>query len=200
MADSEKLVDITKPGVFKDTPGASEGIIIRRDVPVKVARGEGGKFVKQAKSMPKTQDVTRLLRNLLNQAEAGPDGVLRRGGKTRLRAMFDNIVTIASKDPNIPLFDKEGNPVLNADGTQRTYFSDKIAGVAVQAFDKLALRVYGAYNKSDEELDAMKSQGVKFVVITPPAEMMNKEIVPDEPKVALKPAFLEGEFTEDPKY
>jgi len=61
------------------------------------------------------------------------------------------------------------------------------------------LRVYGAYNKSDEELDAMKSQGVKFVVITPPAEMMNKEIVPDEPKVALKPAFLEGEFTEDPK-
>ena len=82
------------------------------------------------------------------------------------------------------------------DGTQRTYFSDKIAGVAVQAFDKLALRVYGAYNKSDEELDAMKSQGVKFVVIAPP-DMMNREVIEDKPKEALKPAFLEGEFVED---
>jgi len=29
--------------------------------------------------------------------------------------------------------------------------------------------------------------------------MMNKEIVEDKPKDALKPAFIEGEFTEDPK-
>lgn len=197
MADSE--VDFTKPGVFKDTPGASESIIIRRDAPTKVARGAGGKFAKQAKSMPKTQDVTRILRNLLNQAEASPDGVIRKGDKSRIRKMFDNIVYIASKDPNIPLFDKEGNPILNSDGTQRTYFSDKIAGVAVQAFDKLNLRVYGQYTKSEEELEALKTSGVKFVVLPMPTELMNKEVVEDKPKPALKPLFIEGEFTEEPK-
>ena len=199
MADSEKLPDLTVPGAFEKTPGASESIIIRRDVPVKVERTKSCKFAKQAKTMPSAKDVTRILRNLLNQAEAGPDGVIRRGDKSRIRKMFDNIVTIASKDPNIPLFDKQGKPVLNADGTQRTYFSDKIAGVAVQAFDKLNLRVYGQYTKSEEELEALKTSGVKFVVLPMPAELMNKEIVVDAPKPALKPAFLEGEFSDDPK-
>lgn len=198
MADSE--IDLTKPGVFQKTPGASESIIIRRDTPVKVERTKSGKFAKQAKSMPKTQDVTRILRNLLNQAEASPDGVIRRGDKSRIRKMFDNIVYIASKDPNVPLYDKEtGEPLLNADGTPRTYFSDKIAGVAVQAFDKLNLRVYGQYTKSEEELEALKTSGVKFVVLPMPSELMNKEIVEDKPKPALKPEFIEGEFSEDPK-
>jgi hypothetical protein len=189
VADSEEK----KPS----DPKPSEEIVIRRDTPTKIVRGEGGKFKKQAKTMPKTQDMTRLLRNLCMTAEAGPDGVMRRGDVSRNRKMFDNMVRIASQDPNIPLYDKEtGLPLLDAEGKPRTYFSDKIAGVAVQAFDKLGLRVWGAYNKSDEELDALKTSGVKFVVVPFPAEMMNKEIVEDLPKPALKPAFIEGEFTD----
>jgi hypothetical protein len=185
MADSE-----VKPSVN------TEEIVIRRDTPTKVVRGEGGKFKKQQKTMPKTQDVTRLLRNLLNQAEAGPDGVLRKGDKSRLRKMFDTMVTIASRTGETPVTDKFGNVVMKPDGTPYLFIDPKIEANSIQAFDKLALRVYGAYNKSDEELDAMKTSGVKFVVVPFPSDMMNKEIVEDKPKDALKPAFIEGEFTE----
>jgi hypothetical protein len=186
MADSEKTLE----------PKTSEEIIIRRDTPTKVVRGERGKFKKQTKTMPKTQDVTRLLRNLLNQSEVGPDGVMRKGDKTRIRKMFDNVVAIACMPAESPVTDKFGNVVFKEDGTPYTFKDPKVAMAAVQAFDKLTLRTYGAYNKSDEELDALKTSGVKFVVIPFPAEMMNKEIVPDLPKPALKPAFIEGEFTD----
>lgn len=188
MADSVKS---------KDSEEISESIIIRKDQPVKINRGEGGKFKKQAKTMPKTQDLTRLFRNLLNQAEAGPDGLMRRGDKSRNRKLFDNIVKIALADPFQVVLDKQGRVVLKEDGTPYTFFDSKAGMTSVQAFKELYMRSHGQPGKSDEELDALKTGGVKFVVIAPPSDMMNKEVIEDKPKEALKPAFIEGEFSEN---
>src|ERR1700690_3420936 len=105
--------------------GPTEEIIIRREAPTKVVRGEGGKFKRQQKTMPKTQDVTGVLRNLLNQAEAGPDGVLRKGGISRLRKMFDTMVTIASRTGETPVTDKFGNVVMKPDGVTPYLFIDQ---------------------------------------------------------------------------
>src|ERR1035437_1584477 len=108
---------VEKPSDLKP----SEEIIIRRGAPTKIVRGEVGKFKKQAKTMPKTQDVTRLLRNLLNQAEVGPNGVMHKGDKTRIRKMFDNVVAIATMPAEQPVTDKFGNVVFKEDGTPYTF-------------------------------------------------------------------------------
>jgi hypothetical protein len=158
-------------------------------------RGEGGKFVKKARTMPKSLDVTRLLRNLLNQPMAGEDGKMRKGDITRMRKMFDNIFTIASMSPEQPVFDKLGNLVY-VDGKPLTVKDAKIAMASTQAFKELMLRAYGMPSKSDEEIDALKTQSVKIVLLQYP-EMMDKTVVEDKPREALKPAFIEAEIIEN---
>jgi uncharacterized tellurite resistance protein B-like protein len=159
----------------------------------KRVRGEGGKFKKQKTTMPKTLDVTRLLRNLLLQSVAGPDGKMRKGDKTRIRAMFDNIFEIASMSPEQPVFDKFGNPIVDENGKAVTAKDAKIAMASVQAFKELMSRAYGMPSKSDEEMDALKTQGVKIVVIAPP-NMMDKEVYEEKPKEKLVPAFIDAEI------
>src|ERR1035437_7718185 len=102
---------VEKPSDLKP----SEEIIIRRGAPTKIARGEVGKFKTQAKTMPKTQDVTRLLRNLLNQSEIGPNGVMHKGDKTRIRKMFDNMVAIATMPAENPVVNVLGHVVFKED-------------------------------------------------------------------------------------
>jgi hypothetical protein len=183
-----------------EEPKPTEEIIVRNDAPLKVIRGPKGTFCKQKTTMPKTQDVTRLLRNLMAQAEAGPDGKMRHGDKTRIRKMFDNIVSIASMPAEQPLFHKlTGEPMLDTAGRVVTVKDAKSAMASVQAFKELTARIYGQYAKSDEEIDALKTQGVKIVVISPPAEMMNREVKEDKPRPApTTPAFAEVmEITND---
>ncbi len=163
-------------------------------------RGEKGKFVKQKKTMPKSEDMTRLIRNLLAQPMAGPDGEMRKGDITRARMILDNIVQIASNDPNGILLDKFGKPIMlkRQDGSEypATVFDAKAAMASNQAFKELWLRAYGMPSKSDEELEAQKAHGVKIVILQHP-EMMNKEVVEDKPKEQLKPAFIDAEIIEN---
>jgi|SRR5665213_2090959 len=181
------------------TPPAVSTEMVRHkgnpDILTKRIRGEGGKFQKQAKTMPKSLDVTRLLRNLLAQPLAGPDGKMRKGDVSRMRAMFDNIFTIATLVPEQPVFDKFGNLVY-VDGKPLTAKDAKIAMASVQAFKELMLRAYGMPSKSDEEIDALKTQGVKIVILQHP-EMMDKNVIEDKPREALKPAFIDAEIIEN---
>ena len=160
----------------------------------KRVRGEGGKFVKQKKSMPKSEDMTRLIRNLLNQPMAGPDCKMRKGDISRARMILDNIVQIAANDPNGILLDKFGKPIMlkRQDGSEypATVFDAKAAMASTQAFKELWLRGFGMPSKSDEELEAQKTQGVKIVILQHP-EMMDKIVVEDAPKPKLEPAFAE---------
>lgn len=172
-----------------------------------VLRGESGKFQKKKKSMPKTEEVTRYMRELLNKAEAGPDGKMTRGDRTRFRRMFDNIFTIASMSPEQPVFDKLGNPVwlrppvvdedgkIVMEGTPLTVKDAKLAMASTQAFKELMLRAYGMPSKSDEELDALKKEGVKIVIIAPP-EMVNRDIIPETTREKLVPSFIDAEIVE----
>ena len=153
-------------------------------------RGENGKFVRQPKTMPKSEDMTRYIRNVLNRAEANDDGVITKGSKSIINRMVKNITKNAMTDAEQPVYDKMGNQVGTA-------VDPKIMMAAAQNFKEIMLRGYGAPSKSDEELNAMKTQSVKVIVIQPPAEMVNREVIEDKPREKLEPAFLDAEIVDN---
>lgn len=140
--------------------------------------------------MPKSEDMTRYIRNVLNRAEANEDGKITRGSKSRINRMVSNIIRNAEMDAVQPIYDKMGNQVGTA-------VDPKIMMASAQNFKEIMLRGYGAPSKSDEELNAMKMQKVSVVIITPPAEFMNKEVKEDKPREPLEPAFLDAEIVEN---
>ncbi len=193
--DSE--VKLEQPGLIPKAPGVTEELVVLPDSKTRmVRRGEGGKFVKQKTSMPSTGDVTKLMRNFLNSAQAGLDGKLRKGDKIRMRRMLDNIFQIASMSSEAPLLDKLGRPVLKADGSPYLVVDAKLAMASVQAFKELMLRAYGKPSVSDEEIDALKTQGVKVVIVAPP-ELVNREVIEEKPQERLTPSFIDAEIIED---
>jgi hypothetical protein len=201
MPDSEEK--IAEQQETKKTPAVSVEIVKHQgnsEILTKRVRGEGGKFVKQKKSMPKSEDMTRAIRNLLAQPVAGPDGMMRKGDISRARMILDNIVDIAANNPNQPVLDKFGNPIFLTDDQGRKYpmtvFDAKAAMASVQAFKELWLRGYGTAPKSDEELEAQKTQRVQVVILQHP-EMMDKIVIEDKPREALKPAFIDAEIIEN---
>ena len=159
-------------------------------------RGEGGKFKKQPKTKPKSEDMTRYIRNVLNRAEANEDGTITRGSKSVIHRMVKNITKNAMMDAERPVFDKLGNPVCDADGNPIKVVDPKVMTASAVNFKEIMLRGYGMPSKSDEELEAQKTQGVKIVILQHP-EMMDKNVVEDKPKEALKPAFIDAEIIED---
>lgn len=207
MSDSENIIP-TLPEQSK-VPVVKEEIIVHPDGKTRVMlRGQNGTFQKKKKSVPKTEEITRYMRELLNKAEAGPDGRFTRGDKSRFRRMFDNIFSIASMSPESPVFDKLGNVVWSTPpvvddagkivkyGVPLTVKDAKLAMASTQAFKELMLRAYGMPSKSDEEIDAMKKEGVKIVVIAPP-EMVNKEIIAETTREKLVPSFIDAEIIEN---
>lgn len=203
MPDSDEKEQVA-PG--QDAPVTTKEVVRHQGNPNMLTvrlRGEKGQFVKQKKTMPKSEDMTRLIRNLLNQPEAGPDGKMRKGDISRARKILDNIVRIASTDPNQLLLDRAGKPIMHTDKDGHEYpltmFDAKSAMASTQAFKELWLRGFGMPSKSDEELEAQRVQGVKIVILQHP-EMMDKTVVEDAPKPALQPAFAEvTEITTNPK-
>jgi hypothetical protein len=152
-------------------------------------RGEGGKFVKQPKTMPKSEDMTRYIRNVLNRAEANEDGVITKGSKSRISRMISNIIKNAEMDAEQPVYDKCGNQTGTA-------VDPKIMMASAQNFKEIMLRGYGAPSKSDEELNAMKTQSVKVIVLSHP-ELMDKTVVEDKPHEKPVPAFIDAEIIEN---
>jgi hypothetical protein len=190
-AEKNSELPVQKPAVTEEIIKRPEGTFVTMN------RGEGGKFVKKARTMPKSLDVTRLMRKLLASPVANANGKFDKGAESRIKQMFDNIFEIAATNPNQPLQDKFGNVVLDEKGKVVTYMDAKCAMASVQAFKELMLRAYGMPSKSDEEMEALKTQGVKIVIITPPAEMMNQTVKEDKPRERLVPAFLDAEIVEN---
>jgi hypothetical protein len=165
-------------------PAVTEGVIVRRGVATKVLRGEGGKFKRSAKHMPSSREFTRVTRNYMLGMEAEKNGRITKGSQTKYQMMVENMICIArGVDTVLP----------NGDTVARDAKADM---AAAQAFKIVTERGLGQAPKSDEEQEALKTDGVRFVVMQFPAAMMNQLVVEDKPKDALKPAFIEGEFTE----
>ena len=181
----------------KKTPVESIEMVRNNSKLSKRIRGEGGKFVRQPKTMPKSEDMTRYLRNVLNRAEANADGVITKGSKSRIHKMTQNIIKNAEMDAERTVFDKMGNLVLDENCKPVKVVDPKVMMASAQSYKELMLRAYGAPGKSDEELNAMKMQKVNVVIITPPAEFMNKEVKEEKPREALEPAFLDAEIVEN---
>src|ERR1035437_8843562 len=145
-----------QPGTEKAPVESVE--MVRHNGKVKLTkriRGEGGKFVKQPKTMPKSEDMTRYLRYVLNHAEAGADGKITQGSRTRITRMTQNIIKNAEMDAERVVFDKLGNLVLDENCKPVKIVDPKIMMASAQNFKEIMLRAYGAPSKSDEELNAM---------------------------------------------
>ena len=99
-------------------------------------------------------------------------------------------------DAEQPLRDKLGNPLLDEDGKVIKVVDPKIMMASAQNTKELMLISYGAPKKSDEELNAMKLQTVKVVIMQHP-EMMDKTVVEDKPHEKPVPAFIDAEIIED---
>jgi hypothetical protein len=149
-------------------------------------KDKSGKFVRKPKQVPETREVTDMMRRLLNSAEADSNGKLIKGAKTRFRKMFDNMVDIATNRATIKEFDKEGN--LESESADA-----KAMMAAVKAFEVLMARAYGKVAPGDEEMDALKTAGVKIVVIPPP-DLMHPETVAEDHKSPTKPSFIDAEI------
>jgi len=135
-----------------------------------------GHFMKKDRPLPSAKELVRAGRQLLTSAEAGPDGKLIKGSKTRHRKIFDNLVRIATLEPDDP----------------------KALMAIIKAAELLYLRFYGKPSASDEEIEALKVHGVKVVIVQAP-ELQNKEVVEEKPKEILKPSFVDAEFTTNPQ-
>lgn len=165
-------------------PEKSEEIIIRQGEPTKIIRGSGGKFQRQPKALPSSREFTRVTRNYMLNMEVGKDGKMLKGSQTKYQMMVENLICIArGVDTVLP----------NGDTVARDSKADM---AAAQAFKIVTERGLGQPPKSEEELDLLKTQGVKIVVISPPA-LMNRLMVEEKPTKVLSPVFIEGEFTTD---
>src|SRR5271157_2313134 len=180
-ADSEMKTE-EKPGEIPAKP--SEEIIVRGNVTVKIMRGEGGKFKRQPKAMPSSKEFTRLTRNYMLSMEVGKDGKISKGSKSKYEQMCENIICIARRIPTV---------LPNGDTIKRDAKEDM---AAVQAYKVITDRGLGQLPKSEEEIEAMQTQGVKMVIVLPP-EMVNKEVIEEKPREKLVPSFIEGEFVEN---
>ena len=189
MEDSVEKKPLENPEAKPQGPSVEMVRHMGTDKLSKRMRGEGGKFVKQPKTMPKSEDMTRYIRNVLNRAEANEDGKITRGSKSRINRMVSNIIKNAEMDAVQPIYDKMGNQVGTA-------VDPKIMMASAQNFKEIMLRGYGVPSKSDEELNAMKTQSVKVIVLSHP-ELMDKNVYEDKPKEPPVPAFIDAEIVEN---
>src|ERR1019366_1552284 len=106
-------------------------------------RGEKGQFVKQPKTMAKSEDTTRYLRNVLNSAECEAGGKITQKSRSHIRKMTLNIIKNAEMDAERPIFDKLGKLVRDGDGKIVTVVDPKIMMASAQNYKEIMLRAYG---------------------------------------------------------
>lgn len=187
MADSEEKSVETQPELKAEPTAIVKTVRGRYDnVRSMLVDSASGRFMKQPKRMPETREVTRQLRNFLNnKAEVGGDGRLTKSSKSLLSNIFENIASIALNQSSDP----------------------KAMMAAVAAAEWLMLRGHGKPSPGDAELGALEKAGVRVVVITSP-DLMHKETLSEEERQAEKPVkpsfadipFIEGEVVDSKVY
>ena len=184
--DSEPKIE-GKPGETPVKPEKTEEIIVRDGAPVKIVRGKSGQFQRQPKAMPSGREFTRVTRNYMLNMEADKDGKITKGSQTKYEMMVENIICISRGVPTV---------LKNGDTIEREPKQDM---ASAQAFKILTERGLGKVSTSDEDREAAQTDPIRIVIMSIP-NLMNKDVIEDKPKLALKPAFAEvTEITTNPK-
>lgn len=134
-------------------------------------RGDGGKFVKGQPKMIPTQQVTAMLRKWAH-IKYSPTGKLTKESKSRYEEMVESLRKIVMGESDM---------------------DPKSQMAAVSAFTALDLRLHGKHSVSDEDREALKTHGIKVVIVQTPTSVPE---VQDRPKAPTKPSWLEGEIIE----
>ena len=145
-------------------------VAIVRGVPQTLVKGSDGRFKKQ-KKMVSTLDVTRALRKLTCKRKPEYNGL------TQFENATQKLLDYIEDAYNVDMDDKE---------------KSKHMAVAVQAYKEIGLRAFGKPSASDEEISALQTAGVKFVLIPAPV-LMHPEVIVDAPKKPLVPSFIDAE-------
>lgn len=128
-------------------------------------KDEKGRFVKKPKPLIPTVEFTRAERKKLNSVRQDKEGM------TEYMVAFMNLVRIAQNEDSDP----------------------KAMMAAVKAFEVIRQSALGKYAPSDQELDRLKTQDVKVVVIQAP-QLMHPDIIEEQPKqLKDKPSFADVE-------
>lgn len=132
-----------------------------------------GRFAAKKEKLLEPKEIKKAFVKLAMQAEAGPDGKMVKGTKTRWRKVFDALMKRASYDGE----------------------DAKLAMAQIQAAKLIVPYIMNMPSRAPEEIEAMKDSlsGANIkVLIVPPPELINKEIISEEQKsLPDKPSFIE---------
>jgi len=164
MADSEQKPSLPE-GVVALTirnPIAKDGSVTYREV----LKDKAGKFIKKAKPLIPTTDFVRSRRKRLAQTT---DGI------TADMQIMNELLAIV----NTPIErDKTGVP------------DAKFAMAKVKAAETIWLYTLGKPSPSEQEMDLLRHDGVKIVIVQPP-DLMHGEITEETKPEKLKPSFAD---------
>lgn len=132
-----------------------------------------GRFAAKKEKLLEPKEIKKAFVKLMMQAEAGSDGKMVKGAKTRWRKVFEAIVKRASYDGE----------------------DAKLAMAQIQAAKLIVPYIMNMPSRAPEEIEAMKDSlsGANIkVLIVPPPELINNEIISEEQKsLPNKPSFIE---------
>jgi hypothetical protein len=147
----------------KNAPSAPTEIVVRNADGVTFStrlKDEKGRFLRKPKAMPEGREFTRKMRKTLNK-------LVEKGDMTEFEKAFINMLRIAQNEDTDP----------------------KAMSAAVLAFKELSMRALGKPSASDEEIEALKTSGVKVILVQPP-QLMHQDIKEEQKE----PQFIEAEI------
>jgi len=149
--------------VVVKNPVAKDGSVTYREV----LKDEHGKFIKKVKPLPATIEFVRSRRKRLLQPNA--DGV------TADMQIMNELLQII----NTPIeCDRQGLP------------DAKFAMAKVKAAETVWLYTLGKPSPSEQEMDLLKHNGVKIVIVQPP-DLMHSEITEEIKEEKTQPSFAD---------
>ncbi len=140
-------------------------------------RARSGMFSKRPPA-PTREEAQEALVTKLTEVDAEGSSVLER--------ILDNQIAAASTSADQPLCDKFGHPVL-VDGKPLLLTDPKVMMASAKAA-QVVLRSAGLEQPIKEPVQQNR---VEIVIIQPPDNMMNHEVVEDKPHPPLVPKFAE---------
>jgi len=147
-------------------------------------KDEHGRFISRKKNkFTDAKELKKAMHKVFTSAEADVHGNLIKGGKAKWQKVLEALIDTASY---------VGDEVALEDGTTKVVKDPKLAMAQVQAAKLLIQQFIGKEPVAPEEIDAMKTAGIKVVVVQAP-ELMNKESQPERKEHPTVPSFLEAE-------